>query len=251
MENWQDTTTPLLEGEIWKDVPGFEGYYQASNKGRIKSLDRYIQYPTYKRIFYGRILQQFQEKGGYTSCSPLVNDVKKMRARCHRVIAMAFIPNPNGLSHVNHINGCKYDNRPDNLEWCTPLQNTQHAIRTGLLDVRIKIYEYDTSGKFTREWGSITDAAKFYHRTPATIVYNMKSGSEPCAGRYFRYDKSDNIKLRKRKYKKIAVCDNDGNTLQVFDSGYEVAELLGCKYNTIVASICHKTKTKGFTFKYI
>ena len=98
--------------EIWKDVPGFEGRYSVSNKGKVKSLN-------YGNTGKSRNLKPNLKKDGYYDVA-LADSGKYRYMRVHRLVALAFIPNPNRKTVINHINGVKTDNRVANLEWCTP-----------------------------------------------------------------------------------------------------------------------------------
>ena len=111
--------------EEWRDVAGYEGYYQISNLGRIKGAPR--------QACNGSILKQHLSTTGYPTVSLSVGCVAKHKT-VHRLLAEAFIPNPNNLPEVNHINGDKTDYRLSNLEWCSHRENMQHAVMTGLLD---------------------------------------------------------------------------------------------------------------------
>lgn len=115
--------------EIWKDIKGYEGLYQVSNLGRIKSLDRKvktgIKYNEYK-ISKSKILKLNQKRNGYLSVDlSKENTVKTISV--HRLVALNFIPNPENKEEVNHINAKKYDNRVENLEWVTKEENKKHA----------------------------------------------------------------------------------------------------------------------------
>lgn len=103
------------EQEIWKDVAGYEGRYMVSSFGRVKS-------------FIGRekILSHYLSKHGYP-CLRLCLKRKKLSIRIHRLVAVAFIPNPLKHPFINHINGIKTDNRIENLEWCDAHANALHA----------------------------------------------------------------------------------------------------------------------------
>lgn len=123
-----------MQNEIWKDVKGYEGKYQVSNLGRVKSLDRIIeQYNGYKKFTYlkkGRILKS-KVKNSYDSVVFSVNGKHKCRM-VHRLVAEAFIENPKNLPEVNHKDGNKSNPHYDNLEWCTSSENQKHACITGL-----------------------------------------------------------------------------------------------------------------------
>jgi hypothetical protein len=120
--------------EIWKDVEGYEGKYSVSNMGRVKSDDYYWG----SRKMSGRILSTVSRKYPIVA---LYKNGSRRDYKVHRIVAMAFIPNPQSLPYVNHKNGVKADNRAENLEWCTPKENAEHAIGLGL---------YLRGEKFTR-----------------------------------------------------------------------------------------------------
>ena len=121
--------------EIWKDIPGYEGYYQVSNQGNFRSLPRIIAYKKYgTRLYPGKSLLKDRAYDGYDRIV-LSKEGKKTLFPAHRLVALTFIPNPENKPFINHINGCKHDNRVENLEWCTASENMRHADRTGLRDM--------------------------------------------------------------------------------------------------------------------
>ncbi len=111
--------------EVWKNVKGYEGRYQISNLGRVKSLIA----PNGKPV--EKILKPGVSPQGYLFVS-LCKNYKTKSFRIHRLVAQAFIPNLEDKPQVNHKNGIKSDNKVSNLEWSTPKENTKHAFENGL-----------------------------------------------------------------------------------------------------------------------
>ena len=108
--------------EEWKPIDGFEGLYEISSYGRVKSFKVYQS---------GKILKPSPDLNGYLRLS-LAKEGKNKYVNVHRLVAEAFLPRISGKTCVNHIDGNKANNRLDNLEWCTYSENIKHAIRTGL-----------------------------------------------------------------------------------------------------------------------
>lgn len=112
-----------LEGEEWRDVEGFIGY-QVSNMGRVKSMDRVSPGVSKKRHIYELILKMSKDKDGYDTIGFKIGKFgKTYRLKVHRLVAKAFIPNPNNYECIDHINGVRDDNRVENLRWCTDKMN--------------------------------------------------------------------------------------------------------------------------------
>tara|TARA_R110000868_G_scaffold236848_1_gene490902 strand:- start:2084 stop:2641 length:558 start_codon:yes stop_codon:yes gene_type:complete len=115
-----------LYNEIWKQIKGYEGLYEVSNFGRVKSLE--FEYRFNGLGFYKKeiCIKKLTISYGYPVCN-LSKNKRGVVKRVHRLIAEAFIPNPENKPFINHINGIRNDNRLENLEWCTAKENQVHS----------------------------------------------------------------------------------------------------------------------------
>lgn len=148
---------------MWAPIEGYEGLYEVSDDARVRSLYR-----------NGKELKPRIHKGYKNVC--LSRDRKDFFVDVHRLVAKAFIPNPNNLSEVNHKNGIALDNRIENLEWCTHRQNMLHAWATGLVHnvgedhPRAKLTADDVRKiRSMRATASAVDLAKKFGVSPGTI----------------------------------------------------------------------------------
>lgn len=117
--------------EIWKDIEDYERYYQVSNFGRIRSLTRVIVDSLNRsRTIYGRDITINELPNGYQSVTLSQDDCKETKL-LHRLMAIAFIPNPNNLPVINHKNHIRNDNRLENFEWCTQSENILYSANNG------------------------------------------------------------------------------------------------------------------------
>jgi hypothetical protein len=137
--------------EVWGDIPGFEGLYQVSNLGQVRSLH------------YGktRILKTSPNNDGYLGLDLFKNGKRTCR-RVHKIVAIVFVKNTDNLSEINHINGNKLDNRASNLEWCTRSHNLKHAFSSKL---RTSKGEANARALLTE-----TDVAEIRHRYEAGLA---------------------------------------------------------------------------------
>lgn len=150
--------------EFWKDVIGYEGVYQVSNKGRVKRIGKYknqvSEWPS------NRILKAAKKDNGYMYCQ-LSKDNKTKPKMIHRLVAEAFIDNPESKPTVNHIDGDRTNNSVENLEWATYKENNIHSLYelNGHFPGKRQnkrgskaVIQYDLSGKFIKEYPSYREA---------------------------------------------------------------------------------------------
>lgn len=115
-----------LYGEVWKPIINFEGLYEISNFGRVKSLGN-------NKYKVDKIIKHCISKNGYAYCTLWIN-CKQKKYKIHRLIAIHFIPNPENKPFINHIDSNRMNNSIENLEWCTQKENIHHAINNGRMD---------------------------------------------------------------------------------------------------------------------
>lgn len=150
--------------EVWKDIAEYEGLYQVSNQGRVKSLMLICRVVTKPREL---ILKQCADRGGYMKVG-LVKNGKRTTKPVHRLVAEAFIPNPDNKPEINHIDGNKKNNSVDNLEFCTRLENIRHAWSTGLKSREQyqnscgskPVAQYDKNMNLVKIWPSASEAKR-------------------------------------------------------------------------------------------
>ena len=124
----------MKDSIIWKDIQGYEGHYQISNIGEVRSLDRDVIHSNGSHFHYkGRIMMSWINSSGYYEIR-LSKNGKAKSFKVHRLVAIAFIPNPHEFPEVNHKNEIKTDNYVENLEWCTSEYNVNYGER----DVKAK-----------------------------------------------------------------------------------------------------------------
>lgn len=152
--------------EVWKDIKGYENLYQVSSKGRVRSLDRYVNNKGKLDFRKGKILTTSNRKNGYLSVS-LSKDGVITTHSVHRLVATAFIPNPNNSPMINHRDENPSNNRVENLEWCTHKYNMNYgtinkrrgeSLGYGKNNPYSKpILQFSKTGDFIRKWDCSMD----------------------------------------------------------------------------------------------
>lgn len=166
-----------MDKEIWKDIKEYEGYYQISNYGRIKSLGRYYfsgMHNAIKKYQNENIRKTEKTKNGYMRIA-LCKDGKIKKYLVHRLVAEHFIDNPNKLPQVNHIDENKENNYYKNLEWCDNKYNMNYGKRNEKARKSItttkgrKVNQYDLEDNFIKQYSSINGASKQFNRKGSNI----------------------------------------------------------------------------------
>ena len=174
--------------EEWKDIPGFEGWYQASTCGRIKSISRKVNYKSTSSSLATKpehLLSPKKAKTGYLEVT-LVKNGEFHYCRVHRLIASTFLANPNHLPYVNHIDEDKTNNCISNLEWCTCKQNND-----AYYTQRTIFYQYDLKGNYIASYPSLTKAFLNTGIQSANISKVLRGERKHAGGYYWSTTKAN------------------------------------------------------------
>lgn len=157
--------TKRLYAEIWKDIKNYEGYYQVSNYGNVRSITRKREQRHYSGgtshyVFNGKMLTIQKQRNGYCTVD-LHKCGKTERKLIHRLVATAFIENKNNYKYINHKDNNPSNNRVDNLEWCTQKYNIQYAYDNGTkIPPHMKEVRQLKNGKEIATYKSLTEAQR-------------------------------------------------------------------------------------------
>ena len=164
--------------EIWRDIDGYNGMYQISNKGRVKSLYNGSE----------RILKLWDNGRGYLRVYLTKENTSKY-IRVHRLVARAFIPNPHNLPEVNHKDENKKNNYVENLEWCDRRYNVNYGSRNER--VSKKILQYSKSGEFIREWQGAREVERVLGIDNSHINACCRGKQKSAYGFIWKYKEKD------------------------------------------------------------
>lgn len=185
--------------EIWKDIKGYEGLYQVSNLGNVRSFPRKGTHSKEITI----LKYEFNHKG-YKQVG-LTKKCKVHTKRIHRLVAETFISNPENKLQVNHINGDKTDNRVENLEWCTNEYNMAHSWKIGLRSIEktykrgkehcrsVTVNQYDLYGNFIKKWDCVRDIERILGFDNRNICACCRHKRNVAYGYVWRYENDNDI----------------------------------------------------------
>ena len=179
------------KNEVWLPVKNFEGLYEVSNLGNIRSLSRIIiQRDGIKRYFYGKILSQRINKKRYNYCEVnLKNSGNIKTMKVHRIVAEAFLKNENNLPQINHKDFNPENNNVNNLEWCSAKYNinySKHRRKNLRGTYGRKIIAYDINNNYIGEYGSIREAARQLNCNGQNICSVLSNKIKRTKGYYFQ-----------------------------------------------------------------
>ncbi len=175
--------------EIWKPIPSYEGLYEASNLGRIRSVPHIVKHPRNGEMEYqmnGKIRKPRYDKNGYAIIN-LAKDGKIKTRKVHRLVAQTFIPNPNNYDQIDHINCKVYDNRVENLRWCTTQMNSQYREEHYEVGDRAKhkVICKETGEKFKSSYcAALWVVQNGYSKKSTNYETIAQSIRRSCMGRY-------------------------------------------------------------------
>lgn len=169
--------------EKWKAVKDYEGIYEVSNKGKVRTVEgKTTQSVRHgERVWKQRVLKSKIDGGGYMRVA-LYKNKKPKDFLVHRLVAIAFCRRRNDQNYVNHIDGNPSNNDANNLEWCTSMENVHHAFKNGLMKTNQPIRLIHNETKKEHSFLSKAEASRFLNRNPGYISAVLKRNENEADG---------------------------------------------------------------------
>ena len=195
-----------LKTEIWKPIKGYEGMYEVSNLGNVRSLDRYVTNGNRYCLLKGKPMKPYLISTGYLMAD-LYKNSQRTNYLIHRLVSEAFIPNPNVLPFIDHINTIKTDNRVENLRWCSQKENCNNPLTREHANIKnrskeiiekrlatkrkkqsygceVPVYYIDEDGSKI-SFKSISEAARKIGCSQSTITKALKENRPACGIQFY------------------------------------------------------------------
>ncbi len=261
--------------EIWKDIKGYEGYFMISNLGRVKSVERYVPQGNSLRHVKERIKKQHIGAYGYPSVT-LCKEMKSTDIPIHRLLARAFIPNPDNKPHIDHIDTNILNYSLNNLRWVTPKENSNNPLTLehcrentyskDSLRKRLEtrkanqsktspkgVFQYSMEGDFIAEFESSCDAERG-SGVKASSIRRVCQGLSYSAGGYiWRYSKISKATYDKPTHpnaKVVLQYDREGNLIKEWPSLRAVCEVYGSTSSNLSKSIARQRFRGKYIWKF-
>lgn len=218
--------------ELWKPIAGYPNY-KVSNRGRVMNLKT------------GSVLKNIIDTYGYAKVGLCKGNEKLKQIKVHRLVATAFIPNPDNLPQVNHIDEDKRNNDVSNLEWCTASQNQRHSIHQR----SCKINQLTLDGELVNTWDSSEQIKRELGYSKGNIISCCKGKRKTAHG--YKWEYADGLNQQKQN-RPIAALTKDGDLIAEYKSAAEAAR--GLKISHYSIHLCLKgvyKSTHGLRFIYI
>lgn len=206
------------EEEMWKDILNFEGFYEVSNVGRVRSKNRIIEDSLGRKRKYTSRILSVRSKNGYCFVSLNKGNTSKDIA-VHRLVAEAFTPNPNDKPYINHINSNRADNSVENLEWSTPKENMEHMSEMDRGYVR-SIQKYNLTGDLIDEYPSIIKACAINDLDYRSLIAALNKNNSSCGGYQWKYTDDEKVIVTYEPANNVKVnqYELNGEYIQTFPS---------------------------------
>lgn len=212
--------------EQWRDINGFEGQYAVSSKGRVRNLEN------------GKIFTGTDNGHGYR-----IITLKDKSYKVHRLVALAFIPNPDKLPEVDHLDEVKTNNNVSNLRWVTASENQRHSAH----QKSCRINQLTLDGELVKAWDS-------FHQIERDTGYFKQAINQVCKGRLrqaygYRWEYAD--KSQQRKHNRPVIAFKGTEYVGKFANAVKASEALGLKWGSVYKCLSGRIPSnKGYTFTY-
>lgn len=247
--------------EKWRSVVGYEGQYEVSNYGNIRSVDRAVDKGRYLSSRKGIPLKQHTHRKGYKEVHLCKNGKEKI-FKVHRLVAFAFIPNPDNLPQINHKDENPANNSVGNLEWCDGSYNINYGGRNKRISEKVgfSINQFTTDGVFVRKFSSVRQAANETGIKYPSILETARGGRCKSAGGFlWVYDSGkDDIPKRVAEFKKsynsqhktIVHSSLTGDVIGVYQSLSEAHNATGLAKSTLMRYLHKKVACPNGRWDY-